>query len=464
MPTTDLAHLSLAEAAALVAARQVSPVELTRTMLDRIASLDGTLHAFLTVTGEIALEQARAAEAAIVRGGVRSPVHGIPLAYKDLFATRGVRTTAASRLLADWTPDADATAVARLHAAGAVMVGKLMMNEFAFGVPERGAYGEHARNPWDPARTPGGSSSGSGAAVAAGLCYGALGSDTGGSIRGPAALCGIVGLKPTYGRVSRAGVVPLAWSLDHAGPMARTVEDCAILLQIIAGHDPADPASADEPVPDYRAALRTELRGLRAGVPRGFFFDGVDDEVAARVEEALRVLEALGAAVVEVELPEAHLAPLNVIILLSEAYTYHAADERGRGDLYPPRLRSRIQNGALFFAHEYLNAQRGRELMRRAFVRALQAVDVLVTPTVSHPAGALDELLDAVEPPVRPMLTAPFNLTGLPAISVPCGFTAAGLPVGLQIAGRAFDEATVLAVAHAYERAAGWHRRRPPLA
>jgi aspartyl-tRNA(Asn)/glutamyl-tRNA(Gln) amidotransferase subunit A len=461
--TIELAYLSLAEAAALVADRQVSPVELTRAMLDRIAHLDSRLHAYLTVTADIALDQARAAEAAILREGPRSPLHGIPLAYKDLFATAGVPTTAASRLLAGWTPDTDAAAVARLHAAGAVMLGKLMMNEFAFGVPERGAFGEHALNPWDVACTPGGSSSGSGAAVAAGMCYGALGSDTGGSIRGPAALCAIAGLKPTYGRVSRAGVIPLSWSLDHAGPMARTVEDCALILRAIAGHDPADPASADEPVPDYRAALRSDLRGLRVGVPRHYFYDDLHEEVGARVEAALPVLKTLGAEVVDVELPEAELAPINSLILLCEAYAYHAADERERGDLYPPRLRARVQNGALFFAHEYINAMRARELVRRAFNRTLETVHVLVTPTVSHPADPMDELIDATDTPVRPMLTAPYNLTGLPALSVPCGFTSAGLPVGLQIAGRPFDEATVLATGHAYERAAGWYLRHPPL-
>lgn len=463
MQATELAYLSLAEAAGLVAEKRVSPVELTRAMLDRIAALDDALHAYVTVTAEPALEQARTAEAEIAHVGPRSPLHGIPLAYKDLFATRGVRTTAASRLLADWVPETDATAVARLHAAGAVMLGKLMMNEFAFGSAERGAFGRHACNPWNPACTPGGSSSGSGTAVAAGMCYGALGSDTGGSIRGPASFCGIAGLKPTYGRVSRAGVVPLSWSLDHAGPMARTVEDCAIMLQAIAGHDPADPASATDPVPDYRAALRSDLRGLRAGVPRRFFFEEVHEELVARVEEALGVFRALGAEVVDVDLPEAELAPLNTVILMSEAYAYHAADMRARGDLYPPRLRSRIQNGALYFAHEYINAQRGRELVRQAFNRALASVDVLVTPTTPHPADPLDEILDAADAPARPQLTAPFNLTGLPALSVACGFTSAGLPVGLQIAGRAFDEATVLAVGHAYERAAGWYTHHPPV-
>jgi aspartyl-tRNA(Asn)/glutamyl-tRNA(Gln) amidotransferase subunit A len=245
--------------------------------------------------------------------------------------------------------------------------------------------------------------------------------------------------------------------------MARTVEDCAIILQAIAGHDPADPASADEPVPDHRAGLRTDLRGLRAGVPRAYNFEGLDEEVAVRVEEALGVLRSLGAEVVDVDLPEAELAPLNGVILLSEAYAYHAADLRGRAELYPPRLSSRIQHGALYFAHEYINAMRARELVRRAYNRALATVDVLVTPAASHPADRMDELLDALDTPPRPMLTGVYNLTGLPALSVPCGFTAAGLPVGLQIAGRPFDEATVLAAGHAYERAAGWYTRHPAL-
>src|SRR5262245_16558222 len=308
MGSDELCYATIREVGERFRRKGLSPVELTTELLSRIERLNPSLHAFVTVTRERALADARTAEAALRRGDAPSPLLGIPVAYKDLFATRGSLTTAGSALLADWIPDADATCVARLQRAGAVMLGKLITYEFAFGIQLPGHRFLPARNPWNPAHAPGGSSSGSGAALAAGLTFGALGSDTGGSIRGPAALCGIAGLKPTYGRVSRAGVVTLSWTLDHAGPMARTVEDCAYLLQALAGYDPADPASHRAPVDDYRATLDRGIGGLRVGVPREYFFEGTDHEVEAAFEEALVTLRRLGATVRDAEVRTLHAA------------------------------------------------------------------------------------------------------------------------------------------------------------
>src|SRR5712691_5581480 len=313
--------------------REISPVELTQALLERIARLEPKLHAFVTVTADRALSDAKAAEAALLQGDPR-PLLGIPVAYKDLYATRGIRTTAGSAVLADWVPAEDATCVARLQAAGCVMLGKLITHEFAFGIQFPGHRFPPARNPWNPEHIPGGSSSGSGAALAAGLVAGSLGSDTGGSIRGPAAFSGIVGLKPTYGRCSRAGVVTLSWTLDHTGPMARSVEDCAYLLQALAGHDPLDPASSRAPVADYVGALGRSIRGLRIGVPRDFFFDGADAEVVRAFEDAMTTFRGLGADVRDVTIPSIWDAPSFMVIMASEAFAYHERDLRDRPHLY----------------------------------------------------------------------------------------------------------------------------------
>lgn len=462
MQATELHELTLSEAAALVRARQVSPVELTRAMLARIERLDGKLTSYITVTADAALAAAEQAEQA-ARAGDERPLLGVPLALKDLFDTAGIRTTGGAKILAERVPQQDATAVVRLRQAGAVLLGKLNMHEFAFGVSTANPHFGICRNPWDPSRIPGGSSGGSGAALAAGLCYGSLGSDTGGSIRIPAALCGITGLKPTYGRVSRAGVLPLSWSLDHAGPMARTVRDVALLLTAIAGPDPADPAAATVPVPDFTAGLEDGVRGLRIGLPRAYFFEQLDDDVARAVEAAVDVLRTEGAEVREVSVPHLDVAAAAFAPIISaEAAAYHQRWLRERPQDYGEDVRQRLFQGLLYPAVDYVNAQRARRRVLDGFLQALKEVDVLITPTVPVTAPPIPGPAVATPNPLT-RCTFPVNLTGLPALSLPCGVDRQGLPVGLQIIGRPFDEGTVLRVGHAYQTLTDWHKRRPPI-
>ncbi|MCX6020639.1 MAG: amidase, partial [Chloroflexi bacterium] len=393
------------------------------------------------------------------------PLHGIPVALKDLFATAGVRTTAGSQVLADWVPDEDAAAVTRLRSAGAVLLGKLTMHEFAFGVPALDDPFPPARNPWNRLHMPGGSSSGSGAALAAGLCQGSLGSDTGGSIRIPAAYCGVTGLKPSYVRVSRRGVVPLAWSLDHVGPMARSAEDCALLLQAIAGYDPNDPASSPAPVPDYRAALGGKLAGLRIGLPRRYFFaaEGAAPGVLALVEAALADLERAGARLIPVDIPHAEAARhANTVILTAEAYAYHEAALRERAQDFGDGVRTRFLQGGFLRAADYLQAQRTRSLVAHQVAEALGRCDLLATPTMPRTAPAF-AMFSPESTFADPSYTSPFNLVGLPALSVPCGIAPDGLPVGLQLIGRNNDDAGVLQAGHAYQQITDWHLLRPPI-
>ena len=461
-----LYHLTIRQAGELLSRREMSPVELTRAFLDRIEATDERLHSFITVLGDEALEEARTAEAEILRGGYKGPLHGIPFALKDLYDTAGIRTTAGSRVDFDRVPVEDATATARLKAAGAVLLGKLAMHEYALGGPDFTTPFEPARNPWNLAHITGGSSSGSASAVASGQCMAALGSCTGGSIRGPASLCGIVGLKPTYGRVSRAGVVTLSWSQDHCGPMTWTVEDTAFMLQAIAGHDPKDPTSSNAPVPDYSLSLKEDVRGLTIGVPRHFFFDpnpSVNPEVVSTVEKALETLGELGANLEEVNIPSLeYVRAANVIIMLSEAYAFHERNLKARPKDFGEMVRARFRIGGLLSAGDYVQAQRCRQVVKREFAEVLRKVDLLVTPTMTQPAAAFQGY-DATSTIRGPSFTAPFNVTGLPAISVPCGFTANGLPVGMQIAGKPFDEPTVLRAAYTYQQHARWFERRPPI-
>ena len=461
MADDALAYATIAELGRLFRGNKLSPVEYAADALRRIERLDKSLHSFVTVTGDRALADARAAEAALRRGDA-GPLAGIPIAYKDLYATRGILTTAGSALLADWVPDADCTCVSRLQQAGMVMLGKLITHEFAFGIQFPGHRFPAARNPWNVDHIPGGSSSGSGAALAAGLTVASLGSDTGGSIRGPAAFCAIAGLKPTYGRVSRAGVVTLSWTLDHAGPMARTVEDCAHILQGLAGHDPADPASSREPVGDYVGGIGQGVKGLRIGVPRAYFHDGLSPEVATAFGAALDTLRRLGAEVRDVEIPHIHDASAFMVIMLTEAFAYHEADLRTRPELFGDVLREKLMIGGLFSAAEYVQAQRVRARLRAETAAVLREVDLLASPTAIVTAPSFATVWDPDFPFARSNM-APFNMTGLPALAVPCGFSPAGLPVSLQLAGRPFDEATVLRAGHAYEQATDWHRRRPPV-
>src|SRR5712671_6761455 len=457
----EIAYATIAELGARYRKRDLSPVEVTQALLARIEKLDPILHAFVTLTADSALTEARAAEEALRRGDAR-PLLGIPVAHKDIYLTRGVRTTGGSALLADWIPDEDATCVQRWRAAGTVQLGKLITHEFAFGLQFPGHRFPPAKNPWNLDHIPGGSSSGSGAALAAGLVTGATGSDTGGSIRGPAAFCGIAGLKPTYGRASRAGVLTLSWTLDHTGPMARTVEDCAYLLQALAGHDAADPASSREPVPDYVAPLGRGVRGLRVGVVREYFFEGIDPEVEKGFEQALATLRQLGATVEDVQIPGIQSAGAFMAILLAEAFAYHERDLREHPELFGELLRERMLAGALITGSEYVQAQRLRAQLRADMNAVLRRVDVLATPTSPKPAPTFTTVYDPEYGFPRGN-TGPFNMTGLPALAVPCGFTAAGLPLSIQITGRPFDEATVLRVGHTYEQATSWRTRHPNL-
>jgi aspartyl-tRNA(Asn)/glutamyl-tRNA(Gln) amidotransferase subunit A len=456
-----LVYASIRELGTRFRKREVSPVEVTTALLERIARLDGKLNAFVTLTADRALAEAKAAEAALLRGDGH-PLLGIPLGYKDIYDTRGIRTTAGSALWADRVPDRDSTCVTRLQNAGGVMLGKLITHEFAWGIQSPGHRFPPARNPWNLDHIPGGSSSGSGAALAAGFCAGALGTDTGGSIRGPASFSGIVGLKPTYGRCSRAGVASLSWTLDHTGPMARSVEDCAYLLQTLAGHDPLDPASSRASVGDYVGALGQPVRGLRVGVPRDYFFDGCDPEVAAAFESALGVLRGLGVEVRDVAIPHIWDAPSFMVIMASEAFAYHERDLRERPDLYGDLLRDRLMSGGLYTGAEYVQATRLRERLRHEMLEVLDTVDLLATPTSPKPAPTFATMWDPTLGFPRSN-TPPFNVSGLPSLALPDGFSSAGLPISLQLTGRPFDEATVLRAGHAYEQATDWHRRRPPV-
>jgi aspartyl-tRNA(Asn)/glutamyl-tRNA(Gln) amidotransferase subunit A len=464
-----LQGFTLASLSRAIQSRGVSPVEVTEACLARIDRLDRTLNAFITLTPDRALAAARRAEQEITAGRRRGPLQGVPIALKDLFATAGVRTTCGSRILRNWVPAEDAGVVRRLHEAGAVILGKLNMSEFAYAAIHSD-YGP-PRNPWNLDRFTGGSSSGSGAAVAAGLCFGATGTDTGGSIRNPAAHCGIVGLKPTYGLVSRAGVVPLAWSLDHAGPMARTVEDAAILLDAMAGFDPADPTSiaptpGDAMRPPLEAAAPA-LRSMRLGAVAGQLANETAADVAGRVREAVRVLQPLVAEVQEVTLPMLEeMVAAWWTICLAEASAYHQQTLVERAQDFGPIVRERLQTGLAIPAVQYLQAQRARRAAVLEFDKLLDRVDLLVLPATFAEApliAAADAVHSSEVLRRRTVPTAPFNLLGLPAVSVPCGFTDSGLPVGLQIAGRRGEDRLVLAAAHLYEQSAGWWTRRPPL-
>ena len=438
----------------------VSPVEVTEAVLGRIEERDGALNSFITVVPGRAMEAAGRAEREIRAGRYRGPLHGVPVALKDLISTSGLRTTMGSAFFEDHVPDRDAAVVERLEEAGAVVVGKTNTHEFAYGTTgDRSRFGP-VGNPHDPSRISGGSSSGSGAAVAAGLVYGALGTDTGGSIRIPAALCGAVGMKPTFGRVSKRGVFPLAWTLDHVGPITRTVRDNALLLNAVAGHDPEDAYSVLGETEDFARDLGRGVRGGAVGVPTSFYFERLDGEVAERVGEAVEAFRGLGVQVRPVEVGHLREAlDAQRLVLAAEAYAVHAGRLRAEPERFDEEVCERVADGEALRAHEYAEAQRTRLASSRAFGRALEEVDVLLTPTVPIPAteiGQREVRIDGREEPVRASLnrlTGPTNLNGLPSLSVPCGQTASGLPVGLQIVGRPFDEATIYRYGHAFEEA-----------
>lgn len=461
---TELHALTIAEAAKLIERRALSPVELIRAFLERIAAIDPQVNAYLLVTADAALEEARAAEAEIMAGNYRGPMHGVPFALKDIYCTAGIRTTSHSRTRADYVPDFDATSVAKLRRAGAVLLGKLSTHEFAHGGPSFDLPWPPARNPWNREHFTGGSSSGSGAGIAAGLMMGALGSDTGGSIRNPAALCGIVGLKPSYGLVSRFGVYTNSFSYDHAGPMTWSVEDCAIMLQAIAGHDPRDPASAVKPLPDYRAALTRDIRGVRIGVLRHLYEDDspIPPVAKAALEAALGVLRDLGALLEDVRIRPAQVYhDVKITGAETELYAVHESALRTRLADFGEDFLGRTLGALLIGGADYVQASRWRRVLIAEMAPLYAKYEVLVTASPG-PAPRLDAWR-TISFWQRPSLTTPFNVTGSPALAQCVGFTEDGLPLSMQIVGRPFDDATVLRVAHAYEAATPWRARRPML-
>ena len=478
MTGLDLTETTLQEAAAQIERGEVSPVELTERVLERIERLDPEINAYVTVAREEALSQARTAEAEVREGKYRGPLHGIPLSVKDNLATRGIRTTAGSKVLADCVPDFDATAVARLKQAGAVILGKTNMHEWANGGTTINPFYGTTRNPWDTARIAGGSSGGSAAAVAAGLCLGSIGTDNGGSVRNPASLCGTVGFKPTYGRISRFGHVPAngGYSTNHLGVFGKTVRDCALILRAIAGRDPEDPDSAREPVPDYEADLDAGIEGLRVGIVEDYFDRHMAGEVKSAFLEAQHRLESLGASLRKVEAPP-HLDATRVVwtcITRPENVAEHLPYLKARPRDYSTRLLHQNIGAMLIPAEAYVAAQRIRRALCREFDRVFESVDVVAAPTAPVPAPTIEECrrgamevdgrkiqLEGPGVNFRSLFTTPFNLTGLPALSACCGFSSGGLPMGIQFVGPRFREARVLRTAHAYERAAEWYRRRP---
>jgi aspartyl-tRNA(Asn)/glutamyl-tRNA(Gln) amidotransferase subunit A len=454
---TDLPR-SLAGLSRELLARSLSPVEVVRALLGRIEA--DVTNSFITVMGERALERASWAEREILAGRYRGPLHGVPVALKDIIYTRGIRTTMGSALYSGHVPDHSATVARKLEEAGYVLIGKTNTHEFAYGpTGDRSHFGP-TRNPHDARSITGGSSGGSGAAVAANLCYGALGSDTGGSIRIPAALCGTVGMKPTFGRVSKSGVFPLSWSLDHVGPITRTVEDNALMLNVLAGHDPEDHYSVDWPAEDFARDLRRGLRGAAIGLPRSFYFDHVDEEVGARVREAVEVFRSLGAQVREVEIPNlVDTLHAHRLILGAEAYAVHEERLENEPETFGEEVSERLMDGARPRAYRYANARRRGVLATDEFDHALHGVDVLLTPTlpiVATEIGQREVNIGDYDESIRSALTrftGPTDLTGHPSLSIPCGTTASGLPVGLQLIGRHFDEATLYRFGQAYEEA-----------
>jgi aspartyl-tRNA(Asn)/glutamyl-tRNA(Gln) amidotransferase subunit A len=463
----DLTALTLKRASDLLRRKETSPVELTQACLKRIEQYNPSVNAFITVTAEQALTSGRELEAEGRRGKWRGPLHGIPIALKDNIDTAGVRTTAASELFKDRVPADDAEVVRKLKSAGAIVLGKLNMHEFAYGATSAVTYFGPVHNPWALDRISGGSSGGSAAAIASDLCFGTLGTDTGGSIRIPSSDCGVVGLMPTYGRVSNRGVIPMAWTLDHVGPICKTVEDSALMLGVIAGYDPMDPTTVDVPVPDYSQAFHMQVSKLRLGLPRAGFFDNLNAEYAKAVDEAIGVLRKLTASSTEVQLPPAVAGPT---IWGPETYAYHAKWLTESPEKYQAATRALMIRSNQVKPEVYAEARRQVDLARLAIKNVFRSVDLLITPTMKAPPGTIADTLRQPAPPANSGANPgtansgnpwAFDVYGIPAITVPCGFTSSGLPIGLQISAAPFAEATMLAVAHTYEQATEWHTRRP---
>jgi len=465
----ELCEMDLVEVAEAIRTRKVSAVEVTGACIQRIERLQPTLNCFISIEAEEALKAAERADEEVARGVIRGPLHGVPLAHKDMLYRAGKVTTCGSKIRKDFVPSYTATVHARLDAAGALNLGTLNMSEFAFGPTGHNGHWGHCRNPWNPDHITGGSSSGSGAAVAGRLVYGALGSDTGGSVRLPAGICGLAGLKPTQGRVSRYGVMPLSFSLDQIGPLTRSVRDCARIFSVIAGHDPKDPTSSTMPVDDYEARLSGGVRGMRIGVPTNFFYEDVSDEVRACIEESLRVFRELGAEIVKVQVPHVDILDgLSNVIMASEAATIHGNWLRARPDDYQPQVRQRIMAGLFYPATKYLEALDLRPKVVADVIDAVFAsVDVLHAPLLPCPVPRIDETdlggSSEAHAAVGSLsrLTRPLNYLGFPGLTVPAGFDGSGLPIAFQLLGRPYAEATLLRAGHAYQTATVWHRRVP---
>lgn len=483
----EATFLTIKKASELIKTKELSPVELTKSILDRIEDKDNKLNTYITVLSEKALESAKKAEEEISSGNYRGPLHGIPLGLKDIFITKDVTTTCGSKMLENFIPPYNATVTKKLMDEGAVILGKNNMDEFAMGSSTETSYFGPTANPWDVERVPGGSSGGSASATSASLCLGSVGTDTGGSIRQPASLCGVVGMKPTYGRVSRFGMIAFASSLDQAGPLTKTVEDTAIILNAISGPDPRDSTCANIPVPDYTKSLKNDLQGLKIGIPKEYFVEGMDKDVEEASKKAISEIENLGAEIVEISLPHTEYAVLTYYIIApSEAssnlarydgvkYGFRAEGAESLGDMYfktraqgfGDEVKRRIMLGTYalssgYYDAYYLKAQRVRTLIKKDFNEAFEKVDAIVAPTTPEVAFKIGEKTqDPIKMYLSDVLTIPCNIAGLPGISVPCGFSKDGLPIGIQVLGKPFDEETVLHVAHAYEQNTNWREKQP---
>lgn len=466
----SLCAISIKEAADLISAHKVKPSELVEAHIERINTTDDKLNSFITVLSESALRSSLIAEKEIMNGNYRGPIHGIPIGLKDLYDTAGTITTVGSKIYRGRLPQEDATVVSRLKEAGAIVVGKLQMHEFALGATSINPHDGPARNPWDTERITGGSSGGSASSVAAGQCMASLGTDTGGSIRIPSALCGIVGLKPTFGRVSRKGVFPLSWTMDTVGPMTRTVEDAALMLNAMVSFDPSDPGSSPHETEDFTSKLGQGIEGLTIGVPQEYFYETTSPEVKEALTSAEKVFESLGAKVIPLSIPVLeHSLAISGTIMLTEAASVHENNLKNRPFDIGDDVRLRLTQGSLYSAVDYLKAQRGRHEFNNQIDKAMETVDILLAPTVGIGAPKIDDktvVLNGVEYPalaLMPRLTRPHNICGLPTISIPCGFTSSGLPIGMQLAGRAFEDSVVIQTANAYENATDWAKQSPPI-
>jgi len=470
MDSKDFCYFSAGELSRLIRKREISPVEVVKAHLVRVEALEPALNSFITLLPEQATQEARVAEHEIQSGQYRGPLHGIPVGLKDLFYVKGVPNTSGSKIFDHFIPDYDSTLALKLREAGAILLGKLNLHQFAYGpTGENPDYG-NMHNPWNLERIAGGSSGGSASATASDQCTFAMGTDTGGSIRIPSALCGLVGLKPTYGRLSRYGMTVLSWSQDHAGPMTRTVEDCALVMNAVAAYDPRDPSSANKSIPDFTQSLAENIKGLRVGVPREFFEDPIDSEVESYVHSAIERLGKLGATIHEISWPMYHESKaISSTVQMAEATAYHSQLMKQHSAELDPKVRLRLEAGFFISAVDYLQAQRARRLFYQKSYDLFKKVDLLAGPTVPITACNIgmgevhvgNTLLGVI--PALTQYTRPYNLNGFPAITVPCGFSKNGLPVGFQVAGKPFDEAMVLRAAFAYEQATEWHQRRPPI-